>query len=138
MLSLLITLIYVFLFIISEFRLKEIKQLTSPSYFLGLIICLTGILVVDNFYYEFSALTYSLSVAAIAIQIVSYLCRIYLWDIDGNIWSQILHPNNIPHNYEEYYPHTANFLDCTIFLIFCLYIYIYITSLKKSNFTNIL
>ena len=133
MLSSLIALIYIFSFIISEFRLKEIKQLTSPSYCVGLIISLLGIFAIDIFYYEFSSLTYCLSVATISIQMVSYFCRIYLWHINGNVWSQILHPNNIPHNY----PQTPNFFDCTIFLIVCLYLSLYTKSLKKSIFTNI-
>lgn len=131
MLSLLVSLIYIFLFAISEFRLKEIKQLTSPSYFVGLIISLFGILLTDIFYYEFSPMTYFLSTAAISIQIVSYLCRIYLWDINGNIWSQMLHPNGIMNNRDEYYPQRVNFFDCGVFLIVCLYIYIYIKDLRR-------
>src|SRR5437870_3685680 len=116
-----ISLLYVILFVVSEFRLKKLKFLTSIPYSIILLTCLCGVLAIDSFIYEFTNLTYFLLSLTLFLQISSLLCRIYLWNDRDHPWGRFVHPH--ANNEEPYYPRTLNFFDYIIILVLCLYIY---------------
>ena len=75
----LVTFIYVFLLIISEFRLNKWKFLTSIYYATILAVGLWGLIIFDSIGDNFSSFNYHLSVVFLCVQIYSYICRQYLW-----------------------------------------------------------
>lgn len=126
--KLFISIIYTSLFIISEFRLKSINFLVSIPYAIGLLGALCGVLAIDSFVYEFSALTYFILSVILTMQVYSFLCRIYLFHND-NQFLRIFHPQ--VNEGELYNPRSVTFYDCAIMLIICLYIYISLADLRR-------
>ncbi len=124
-----ISIIYIILFIISEFRLKNVKFLISIPYAVALMICLCSVLFVDSFVYEFSSLAYFVISLILTVQVYSFICRIYLWNGDNNPWGQVLHHN--AHQGEFYNPRTMSFYDCVIMMLLCLYIYISVDDFRR-------
>lgn len=120
-----ITGFYCILFIITEFRFKNIKSLTSPIYFIALAVCLWSFILIYYFflmesisnnivYYVFSLLFF--------MQVQAFLYRSYLWNFEDNPLGIYLHPQT-DHDI-EYYPERVKIFDFLMTGLICLYLYI--------------
>ena len=131
MFTLIVTVIYANLFILSEFRLKGIKFLTNVAYMTSLLIYIFIILAADYFYYIPGEIYFDLVLIG-CMQVCGYISRIYLWKCHGdNIIRlyRLLRPIN--NREDEYYPRSVNFLDFVVMGLLALYLYLTVDSLRK-------
>src|ERR1700753_946555 len=122
--KIIISFIYLILFIISEFQLKNVKFLSSFIYGFLLFICIVVFIIVD----PTPDLNGKILCLILIYQTYSFICRIYLWNSENNLFRFIFHHNA---GYGELnIPRIITLYDCSVFVILDLYIGASLTGLN--------
>lgn len=112
-----------FLLLFSEYRFTNLSFLTSINYMVILVSTLVIFLVIEFYVYQFPMIIYGPCMSFLAIQVYTFLCRIYLWCGDSTI-SIMVHRGHAYLPDEDYKPSSIYLTDFYIVGLMCLYVYI--------------
>jgi hypothetical protein len=69
----------------------------------------------------------------LVMQIQSFMCRVYLFHNEDNLWSSGLHFHNHLQNGEPHYPRPINLIDYMMIITILLYTYLSCTDLHRLD-----
>ena len=124
----LLLVVYAVTTICSECRLEAVKFWLSTSYLSGLIFGLCVFCVVDVYWYRFTDAAFFVMSFIISSQVVAYVCRSYLWNVDST-WGQVVHGYVIDN--QLYQPRSMSWIDCMALLVLGTYLTASVGTLRK-------
>lgn len=129
------SLLFLELFITTEFELYTIPYLRTISYFMSFFVI--GIIWIILGFFSKTGTTadfvYYLLCMYFFLSFVGFLCRTYLW-VDQTEMDRVMHlPGNIHRNDRKYCPRYFTARDLLVFVIMFFYISIFLSDCRQIN-----